>query len=212
MKQLVLLLVITLPMLGQSRYSRRYPQHNLTGSFGAGLPRGDLKPFFGDSFGLSASYGYRFHEYFQADAGFDTVFHAARVKDFFETQVGDLRIRDYQYFVPVGGRAILPLARGRVLFFGGGGGAYMRYQESIRQPFGDAYFRIECRVCRARSGWGHYALAGTNVFLDRRKMVRFGFTTKVYRGNTSGEAFGALPAFRTRDQWINTFAEFGVSF
>ncbi|MGH9675233.1 MAG: hypothetical protein ACRD44_18840, partial [Bryobacteraceae bacterium] len=130
---------------------------------GAGLPKGELQTYFADSFGLGVSYGYRFHRNFQADVGLDTIFHAAEVRDVFSTQLGDLRIRDYQYLVPFGGRAIIPVLDGRLQFHGGGGPAYMRYQERIRQPFGDAYVRLDCVVCRARDGWGWYALAGASV-------------------------------------------------
>ncbi len=213
MKLLLVLLVLSGPVLAQwGGRPRYYRKHHLTGSIGAGLPRGELRPYFGDSFGLNVGYGYRFHPNFQVDVGLDTLFHAARVKDFFESQFGDLRIRDYQFLLPIGGRAILPLASGRLQFHGGGGGAYMRYQERIRQPFGDAYFRLECPVCRSRGGWGYYALAGSSVALDRRQHFRLGVTTKVYRGNTEGDAFGQLPAIRSRDRWLNVFGEFGVSF
>jgi hypothetical protein len=50
---------------------------------------------------------------FQADFGFDTAFGAAGVNDYLETGLGYRRIRDYQYFVPFGGRAILPFASER---------------------------------------------------------------------------------------------------
>jgi hypothetical protein len=49
-----------------------YPRHNFTFGIGAGQPRSELKGLFTNSPGISAGYGYRFHRYFQADAGVDT--------------------------------------------------------------------------------------------------------------------------------------------
>jgi opacity protein-like surface antigen len=187
-----------------------YPHHNATVGLGAGLPRGDLAGYFDNSFGVNLGYGYRFHRNFQADAGFETLFGAAGVRDFYTSDFGALRIKDYQFLVPLGGRAILPLARGRLLLFGGGGGAYMRYQERIRQPI--QYYRIDCPVCSARSGWGYYALAGASVALDRYQRFRLGASSRLYRGYTEGESLGLVQAGRTRDHWVNLYGEFGISF
>jgi hypothetical protein len=208
MKGLTFVLILTAPLMAQSSYR----QHYFTAGGGAGVPRGELRPLFDASPAFRFGYGYRFHPNFQADIALDTVFHAANVRDLFPSLVGDLRIRDYQFLLPMGGRAIVPLADGRVLLSAGGGGAYIRYQESIRQPFGDAYFRLECTSCRSRSGWGYYALLGGSVALDRHQHFRLGITTRVYRGNTRGDEFGALPPIRTRDHWVNTAAEFTFAF
>ncbi|MGB9605484.1 MAG: hypothetical protein ACPL88_06350, partial [Bryobacteraceae bacterium] len=135
---------------------------------------------------------------------------AAGVRDFYESPVGLLRIRDYQFLLPVGGRAILPLARERVQVFGGGGVAWLRYSEMIRQPI--AYVRIECPVCGSRSGWASYALSGMAVFLDQGRHFRTGVNVKMYRGHTEGDPFGAAPAIRTRDHWLQVYGEFGLSF
>jgi hypothetical protein len=189
-----------------------FPRHTLTAGFGAGVPRGELRPLFTTSPALRFGYGYRFHENFQADIALDTVFYAADVRDLFPSVIGDLRIRDYQFLLPLGGRAVLPLAAGRVQFSAGGGGAYMRYQERIRQPFGESYFRLECTSCRSRSGWGYYALLGASVALDRYQHFRLGVTSRVYRGNTEGDPFGPLPPVRTRDHWVNTAGEFTFAF
>jgi hypothetical protein len=208
MRRLALALILAAPLAAQ----RGFPQHYFTAGGGAGIPQGDLQPLFSNSPALRIGYGYRFHQNFQVDVGLDTVFHSADVRDLFPSVVGDLRIRDYQYLLPMGGRAIVPLARGRVLLSAGGGGAYMRYQESIRQPFGDSYFRLECTTCRSRSGWGYYALLGGSVAIDRYQHFRVGVTTRLYRGNTQGDQFGALPPVETRDQWLATAAEFTFSF
>ncbi len=201
----LLIFAVAIPLMAQS-----YPKHNFTFGAGAGLPRADLTPFFADRPGIGVGYGYRFHRFFQADAGLDVVFGAAQVRDFLPTQFGSLRIQDYQYLVPLGGRVVLPVAGGRLLFSAGGGGTYMRYSERLRQP--SDYYRFECPVCNSRSGWGYYGLVGTRVALDYYKRFWFGVTSKVYRGHTEGDPLGEVPGLRTRDQWINVFAEFGVSF
>ena len=152
---------LTLPSLAQTRFREPVPRHNFTVGFGAGIPSGDLGPFFDNSPNLTFGYGYRFHRYFQADFGLDTIFGSAGVNDFLETGFGALRIRDRQYFVPFGGRAILPLGRVMLYGGGGGGGAWMTYREQLRQP--NPNFRFACPPCTSRSGWGYYAQTGLNV-------------------------------------------------
>jgi len=187
-----------------------YLRHNFTFGAGVAQPRGELRGLFVDRPGISFGYGYRFSRYFQFDAGFETVFGAAEVHDYLNTGLGPLRIRDRQFLVPVGGRAILPLAAGRLLISGGGGGAYLRYSELLRQP-GD-YFHIDCPVCSSRDGWAYYGLAEISVAVDRGQHFRVGAVTKVYRGHTEGDPLAAVPGVRTRDHWINTYGQFGFSF
>ena len=112
--------------------------------------------------------------------------------------------------MPVGGRAILPLAGGRVLFSGGAGGAYLRYSELLHQP--SEYIKIDCLTCTARDGWGYYALLDLSFYLDRAQHFRVGAVSKVFRGHTNGEPLGSLEGIRTRDRWINTFGIVGFSF
>jgi hypothetical protein len=201
-----LLMVLPLSLAAQDYY----PRHNFSFGVGAGQPRGELRDFFTTSPGIAANYGFRFNRYFQADAGLDVMFGAADVRDFLNTGIGPLEIRDREYFVPLGGRAILPFARGRFLLSGGGGVAYMRYSEQLRQP--SDYFRVDCPVCTSRSGWGSYALAGLNAFVDSNHHFRVGALARVYRGHTEGEPLGSVPGVRTRDHWINIFGEFAFCF
>jgi hypothetical protein len=198
-------LVVALPAFAQT-----YNKHNFSLGLGSGQPRGELRSLFSDSFDLAIGYGWRFHEYFQADIGFETLFGAAGVRDFLPTGFGDLRIRDYQHFLPMGGRAILPLARERILISGGGGGAYMRYTERIQQV--SDYFRIPCNVCAARDGWAYYGLFGVNVALDQARHWRIGVISRVYRGHTEGDPLGDVRPRRTRDNWINVMGEMSFTF
>jgi hypothetical protein len=200
------ILVLAVPLLAQTPY----PKHNVSFGVGAGMPGGQLGSSFSNSPGVTVDYGYRWKRYLQGDIGMDAVFGAARVRDFLQSDTGYLRIRDFQWLVPFGGRFILPLKGDHVLLSAGGGGAYMRYSERLRQP--SSYYRYECPDCTSRSGWGSYALAGASVGLDRYHMFRVGVTSKFYRGHTSGGALGAVPAVKTLDRWVNLFLDLNVSF
>lgn len=193
-------------------FAQSFRKHNATFLGGAGLPRGDLRNVLSSSAGVGFSYGYRPIPYVQAEAGYETLFGAARIRDFVPTPFGNLRIRDYQQFIPFGGRAILPFADDRVQIYGGAGGVYIRYSERIRQPFTNGGFRIDCPECALRDGIGYYALAGVSIAIDRAQMFRVGFGTKVIRGATEGDPFGAVPAAETRDRWVNVFGTVSVSF
>ena len=206
MKRFLLLLAAATSLCAQSFY----PRHNLTFGAGAASPRADLTGLFMDRPGISLAYGYRFQRYFQADLGLDTVFGAGNIRDYMETPIGPRRIRDYQFFIPVGGRGILPLARGRLLISGGGGGAYLRYSELLHQP--SEYIRFDCPVCGTRSGWGYYSLVGADVFVDRYHHFRLGVTSKLYRAYTEGDRLGAVPGIRTTDRWLQIFGQVGFSF
>ena len=206
MKQALLILVVLTPLMAQSRY----PRHNFSIGGGAGLPGGQLSGLFDNTGGITAGYGYRFQKNLQADIGLDTLFGAAGVRDFLATDLGYARIRDFQFLLPFGGRAILPLSEGRILLSLGGGGAYMRYSERLKQP--SSYYRVQCSDCSSRSGWGTYALAAGSYALDRYQVFRVGFTAKAYRGHTDGGPLGLVPGIETRDRWLMLFANFGVSF
>lgn len=195
---------------GQSWRESYYPHHNFTFAAGGAMPRADLANAFRDRPVISAAYGWRFLRNFQLDLGLDTVFGAAGVKAFEDTGFGYSRIRDYEFFVPAGGRVILPLFRGRLLIAGGGGGAWMHYTELLHQPA--EYYHIDCVTCGSRSGWASYALADVSAYLDRGQHFRVGAVTKVYRGHTDGDFLAALPGLRTTDRWVNIMGLFGFSF
>ena len=204
----VLLAVLTLDVASGQEHFR----HTISVGMGAALPRGDLRPLFSDSFLVGVQYGYRFHPNFQLDVGFDGVFGAAGVRDWLPTAFGNLRISDFQTFIPFGGRAILPLYRDKIHVYGGLGGAYIRYGERIRQPFQNVNFRIPCDICASRDGFGYYGLFGVTTALDELRRFRVGVGTRVYRGYTSGDPLGAAPPGETTDRWITVFGSFSVSF
>jgi len=196
-----LLALLALPAAAQS-----FPRHNFTFMAGGAEPQADLSRFTQTAPGIGIGYGYRFQKYFQADVGLDILFGAARIRDWVNTDIGDFRIKDREYFVPMGGRAIIPL--GRFLLHAGGGGAYMKYDTRVSQP--SSYFRIDCPNCTSRSGWGYYAQAGADWFFTPN--IRLGVMTRVYRGHTDGDPLGDVPGIRTRDMWVNTMAQIGFSF
>ncbi len=187
-----------------------YAHHNLTLGIGGSVPQSSLDSFMQSSPQVSIGYGYRFHKNFQADIGLDIVFGAARVRDFLTTDIGDFRVKDREYFVPMGGRAILPVAGGRLLFSAGGGGIYMRYNTRVSQP--SYYFRIDCPICTSRSGWGYYTQVNASYFFDEGRHFRIGVTPRLIRGHTEGEPLGAIPAIRTTDHWVDVRGELGFSF
>jgi hypothetical protein len=200
----VLALAVLAPLCAQEWH----PRHNFTFGAGGAAPGADLSNLMQTSPGVSVGYGYRFMRYFQADIGMDILFGAARIRQFLQTDFGGLRIKDREYFVPMGGRAIAPLMDGRLLLSGGGGGLYMRYNERLNQP--SSYYRFDCPICTARSGWGYYAQVGGDYFIAPN--FRLGVKTRVYRGHTEGQPLGPVPGVRTRDQWVNTLGEIGFSF
>jgi hypothetical protein len=187
-----------------------YPHNNFTVSGGFARPRGDIGGLFDDAPAFGFGYGYRFHPNFQVETGLDTAFGAAGVRDYLNTDFGPRRIRDYQFFVPFGGRAIIPLAQERFWIAGGAGGAYLNYRERISQP--SDYYRIDCYACSARSGWGYYGLVNVGTALDRGRHLRLGITAKMYRAHTEGEPLGNVPGLRTRDKWLMITGDFGFSF
>lgn len=201
-----LLLLVAAPLIAQTSFQKHY----ITLGAGAGLPSGQLTGLFRNVGGVGVNYGYRFQKNLQADIGFETLFGAAGVRDFLETDIGFARIGDRQYFLPFGGRAILPLGEGRMLLSLGGGGAYLRYSERLKQP--NSYYNVRCPDCASRSGWGTYALASASYGIDYYRMFRLGVTAKAYRGHTDGDALGFVPGLETLDRWLSVFANFTVSF
>ena len=194
--------VLPFLLMAGAALGQEFRRHQVNFVAGAGIPRDDIANLLSSSPGVGFSYGYRPIRYLMAEAGYETLFGAARVSDFVNTYYGNLRIRDYQQFFPFGGRVILPFADDRVQIYGGGGGAYIRYSERIRQPFQGSGFRIDCVECALRDGFGYYAQAGFSVAIDRAQFFRVGFGTKVYRGATEGDPLGPVPGGESRDRWI----------
>ncbi len=187
-----------------------FPRHHFTGSLGAAVPGQDLAGNFSPSFGFGANYGYRFLRNFQFDVGAEGALGSARVRDFLDTNFGPRRIRDFQFFLPIGGRVVLPLAGDRAEVFAGGGGAYVRYFEAVSQP--NQFIRIDCPFCGARNGFGYYGLAGFRFRPGSWRGIWVGGSVRLTRVETSGDSFGPIGPARSRDRWITPMLEFGISF
>jgi hypothetical protein len=184
---------------------------------GAAMPGQDLKPSMSSAFQLRFGYGYRFLRYLQADMGLNIVPQAAGVEGTIDSPVGESTVRDFEYLVPLGGRAVLPLARGRFEVYAGGGVAYLLYQEQASVPlgvhcYGACYYDIDCLTCASRSGWGQYGTLGAAVALDRQSRAWLGLNTQFFSGGTSGEALGSAPARKSRDAWTVVSLELTLRF
>jgi hypothetical protein len=187
-------------------------QFSFSAGAGGAIPREDLASFMTTSPLLSIGFGYRPIRYLQADVGLDAVFHAAGVRDFQDTVIGRIKIRDNELFVPFGGRAILPLPGQRIELFGGGGAAYLHYGESVEVPGGGSDSGFNCRTCRSRGGWGAYAVAGVSVAVERSRRFWVGVESRLFHGKTNGDPLGAVPPLETTDTWINTAGFFMIRF
>ena len=188
-----------------------FGKYNINLSTGVAIPQDELSTGFTNAPLVGVGFGYRVVRNFQVDAGFETVFGAADIRTFTRTDIGTLEINDRQYFVPFGGRAILPFGdAGRMEVYGGGGGAYLRYSEVLRQP--SDFFQVPCTVCSSRSGWGYYGLVGFRAALNRGRNFWLGVSSKVYRAKTDGEQLGDIPPFETKDRWTFVQAEFSLAF
>jgi len=179
---------------------------------GGAIPREDLASFMSTSPLLRIGFGYRPYRFLQADVGMDAIFQAAGVRDFQDTIIGRIKIRDNEILVPLGARGIFPLASDRIELFGGGGAAYLHYGESVEVPGGGSDSGFKCQTCRSRGGWGSYAAAGINVAVERGHRFWVGVETRLFHGRTNGDPLGAVPPLETRDTWINTAGFFMVRF
>jgi hypothetical protein len=178
---------------------------------GGAIPREDLTSFMSPSPLITVGFGYRPFKYFQADVGFDAVIHAAGVRDFQDTIIGRLKIRDNEFMVPLGARGILPIGP-RVELFGGGGAAYLHYGESVEVPGAGDNSTFNCQTCRSRGGWGYYTTAGVNVAVERSHRFWVGVESRLIHGKTNGDPLGAVPPLETTDTWVNTAAVFTIRF
>jgi hypothetical protein len=203
----LLVCLLAVPLMAEERWQPG--KNTLVVGCGVGIPSGDLRAYMSSSAAFRIKYGYRMTRYLQAEIGLDGVIRGAGISVSQQTFVGEVRKRDFEYMIPFGGRAILPLAAGRLELFAGGGGAYLKYSEEAQMAnmpwcYGPScYIEIPCPACASRSGWGYYGTAGVNVALERRKRVWLGVEAEYIKGATSGKLLSTGAPFETKDRWFN---------
>ncbi len=140
--------------------------------------------------GLGLSYGYRAHNYVEAEAG---VFTALDPTGEICSAHGCVDVNDHFFWVPFGVRFIAPLHLGRAEFSGGGGGLYERY--TVGSPsFGGGPL--------PRHGWGGYFVGSAAMALDHSRRFWLGVTPRWFLAN---------PAY-ARDRWFQISGEFSGKF
>jgi len=220
---LPLILILAVPLFAQEAKPR---YNTIYAGGGIAMPQADLRGYMTKSAMFQLGYGYRFHKYFQADIAGIGVVEAAGIHFSLPTftgdvKTGDIHVSDSELLVPFGGRAILPLAGGRIELFAGGGGVYLRYSEEAASkvvdcygPGGPATCSVDqaCPQCTSRSGWGGYGVAGANSALDRKRRVWVNVESRFVTGHTSGKLLGSGAPFQTKDQWTLIVGNVGVRF
>jgi hypothetical protein len=140
--------------------------------------------------GLGLSYGYRVHQYIEAEAGVFTAFDPAGESC---SHNGCVDIGDHYFWVPFGVRFIAPLYLGRIEFSGGGGGLYQKYTVGSPTIGGGP---------DPRHGWGGYFVGSAAVALDHSRHFWLGATPRWFLANPAN----------ARDRWFQISGEFSVRF
>ncbi len=173
-------------------------------------PSGDLQGKFSTAPGVGFNFGVRLHRYFQVDAGFEAGSGAAGVSRTINTTGGPRDVGDTEYFVPIGARLVLPLFKERLLLSGGGGGAYISYQET---PKARANETVICTSCVSRSGGGAFEVAQIKWMVDKQRHFGLGLTTRWYQASSKGATLGSTGLSGTsKDRWMTVAATLGFHF
>ena len=187
-----------------------YHHHNLIFGVGPAIPVGNTETYLSTAPLINFGYGYRFHRWFQADAGFQVAFGAANNQNAEITDFGPVQGGDHEFMIPLGGRVYIPQPFKRFDVSAGGGTAYLHYSETIPSNGGD--FAVGCYSCTSRGGWGGYGLGNVSYYLDENRNFHVGTTFQFIAASTNGAAVGNVPAIKTTDHWTNVSIEFGFSF
>jgi|SRR5581483_6491321 len=189
--------------------SADFHRNNIVAGIGPAIPTGSASSYLGAAPMVKIGYGYRFNRYFQADAGLQLAFGAARNQNAEITDFGQLRGGDHEFMIPLGGRVIAPLPFKRFEVSVGGGAMYLHYSETAPS---NGYYSPSCYSCTSRGGWGGYGLGNVSYFLDENRNFRVGTTFQFVSASTNGQAVGNVPAVKTTDHWATLSFEFGLSF
>ncbi len=149
-------------------------------TIGVGTAAPDDKQYMDSDLALELNLGVRYNRYLQFDAGFETSFNRDHRNLIPRTGSGDTTSTNF--FVPVGGRIIIPLLRGRLEPSFGVGGVYRYDKNGFDQNQG-----------------GAYGLGGVSYALDYEHRHRVGFTVRYINIMSTG---------RPHPQWVNVFGEY----
>jgi len=163
---------------------------------------GERRSLFQQTGLFGTHFGYRPIRYAQIDAGLELGVSAVGRRTIslvsFETGEYD----DFIFFLPLGGRAVIPLASERLLLSIGGGGVYVNNIEISDSGVTDA----------ERSGWGAYGLGQVLFVFGESRRIGVGFTSRWTRVHLSR---GFLPGYgsaRIADQWLFLGATLSIRF
>jgi hypothetical protein len=184
-------------------------RNNFTVGLGPAIPIGSATGYLGAAPLVKFAYGYRFTRLFQADAGFQMAFGAARNQNAVQTDVGPVQGGDHEYMIPLGARVFMPLPFKRFEVSAGGGAAYLHYSETVPS---NGFYTPSCYSCASRGGWGGYGLGNVQYFLDDNHNFRVGATFQFISATTNGQPVGNIPGIPTTDHWVNLVFELGLSF
>lgn len=186
-----------------------FHKNNVYIGIGPAIPTGGDTSYLSAAPLVSVGYGYRFTRLFQADIGFQAAFGAANNSFAEVTDLGNIKGGDREYFIPFGGRIIIPTPFKKLEFSAGGGGVHLHYSETVPSSY---YYQNNCYSCTSRGGWGAYGLANASYFLDDNHTFHVGTTAQFITGKLNGQSVGATPANSSTDHWLNLSFDFGISF
>ncbi len=178
-----------------------FPRKSVELQIGGVFPGGELGDNFGPAVVVGGGFGYRVLRNLQLDGGLDVAFGAARASRSIQLAGGGVRkVTNYEVFLPLGARWVLPRSDEQFQFSFGGGYSPLLYTEAAL-PASQSE-QIRCFSCQERTGGGPFAQVGVE-FLDQQKRWGYGLAFKAFEGKTEGPTLGTGIPFRTNDRWFN---------
>ncbi len=159
-------------------------RHSLTIGAGNAVPTGYNNNYLDPGTAVELNYGHRFTRFIQADIGFESSFN----KDYrgYNPKFGSGLTTNTNFFVPAGGRIVIPIWNGKLEPSFGLGGVY-RYDK------GNSF--------QSHQG-GVYGLGGVTYALDSQQRHRVGITIRY---------LNIMSAGAPHPQWVNLFGEYTFS-
>jgi hypothetical protein len=174
MTRFLMLALLSLPLAAQNFFPS-----SISVGIGRAVPAG-LTPFDSGTL-IGINFAHRYTRHIQADLAFQTAFNTDYRRYLPGTGAG--LTTTTTYFVPLGGRILIPLLEGRIEPSFGLGGVYLYDQRSLG---------------RHHQG-GAYGLAGFTYAVDSMQRHRVGVTVRY---------INVMSAGRPHPQWVNVMAEY----